>query len=252
MAEPAQDPFDRVIPDLPPVPPDPEPAPITAGKLLPKAELVDLAAFAAKRAEKLGQTIATLTAGAEARAAEVARSLAAAGFDPRSQADAADKARAKARAEIVANSSEARWAEIRQLVAAAEGLALTEALYASPQAVLARAGLGDPRRTDLMAQVAGAGPAEVRQLAMLAVATKDVVLGAAIQSVNDRLPRRDRPVSSAELADALVGEEARAVSAAVAAIRDAAQRAIVANREFESGRTRSVDRVKLALSNKEA
>lgn len=229
-------------------PPIPDPAPITAGKLLPKAELIDLAAFAAKRAEKLGQTIATLTAGAEARAADVAKSLAAAGFDPRAQADAADKARAKARQEIITASSEARWSEIRQLAAAAEGLALTEALYGSPQAVLARAGLGDARRTELMAQIAGAGPAEVRQLAMLAVATKDVVLGAAIQSVNDRLPRRDRPVSSAELADALVGDEARAVQSAIAAIKDAAQRAIVANREFESGRTRPIDRVKLGLA----
>ena len=155
---------------------------------------------------------------------------------------------AKARQEIIAASSEARWAEIKQLVAAAEGLALTEALYASPQAVLARAGLGDARRTDLMAQVAGAGPAEVRQLAMLAIATKDAVLGAAIQSVNDRLPRRDRPISSAELADALVGEEARAVSTAIAAIKNAAQRALNANREFEAGKVRPIDRVKLALN----
>lgn len=239
----------NTAPDNPPIP---DPAPITAGKLLPKAELIDLAAFAAKRAEKLGQTIATLTAGAEARAADVAKSLAAAGFDPRAQADAADKARAKARHEIITASSEARWSEIKQLVAAAEGLALTEALYGSPQAVLARAGLGDARRTELMAQIAGAGPAEVRQLAMLAVATKDAVLGAAIQSVNDRLPRRDRPVSSAELAEALVGDETRAVQSAIAAIKNAAQSALLKNREFEAGRTRPIDRVKLALNRKDA
>ena len=94
----------QTIPARPRIPNDPEPAPITAGKLLPKGELIDLAAFAAKRAEKLGQTIATLTAGAEARAADVAKSLAAAGFDPKAQADAADKARAKARQEIIAAS----------------------------------------------------------------------------------------------------------------------------------------------------
>ena len=114
--------------------------------------------------------------------------------------------------------------------------------------MLARAGLGEARRTDLMAQVAGAGPAEVRQLAMLAIATKDVVLGAAVQSVNDRLPRRDRPISSAELADALVGEEARAVSTAIAAIKNAAQRALNANLEFEAGKVRPIDRIKLALN----
>lgn len=231
---------------------DQTPDPITKGKLLGSADLVSLAEFAAKRAEKLGKTIETLAAGIEARAAEVAGSLAKAGFDPRAQAEAADKARAKARTEVITNSSEARWAEIRQLVAAAEGLALTETLFASPQAVLTRAGLGTPERTDLMKQVAGAGPAEMRQLAALAVATGNKVLGAALQSVNDRLPRRDRAISSAELAEALVGAETRAVQASIAAIRTAAQRAINLNREFEAGRSRPVEKVKLALRQKEA
>jgi hypothetical protein len=55
------------------------------------------------------------------------------------------------------------------------------------------------------------------------------------------------------LADRLVGEETRAVQAAVEAIRNAAQRAIVANREFERGRVNPLDRVKVALkSQKEA
>lgn len=235
---------------MPTAAPDLPPDPITTGKLLGTAELVSLSEFAARRAEKFAKTIASLEAGAEAKAAEVAESLSRAGFDPRAQADAAAKARAKARTEIAANSSEARWAEIRQLVAAADGLSLTEALYASPQAVLSRAGLGTAERTDYMKQVAGAGPAEMRQLAMLAIATKNTVLGAALQSVNDRLPRRDRTISSAELASALVGEETRAVQSAIAAIKTAAQRAINANREFEAGRVRPVDRVKLALNAK--
>lgn len=240
----------NAAPDLPPITPDPDPAPITAGRIIPKAELIDLAAFAAKRAEKLGQAIDTLNAGARARAQEVYNSLRAAGYDKGLTTDDASKAEAKFHREIMPASSDARWAEIKAINAAAEGLALTEALYASPQAVLARAGLGDPRRTDLMAQVAGAGPAEVRQLAMLAIATKDAVLGAAIQSVNDRLPRRDRPISSVELADALVGDEARAVSAAIAAVKNAAQRAIILNREFEAGKVRPIDRIKLALDKK--
>jgi hypothetical protein len=226
---------------------DQTPDPITKGKLLGSAELISLAEFAAKRAEKFSATIDTLRAGIEARATEAAEALAKADFPRDQQKIAADKARAKARTEIIANSSEARWAEIRQLVAAAEGLALTEALYASPQAVLSRAGLGDARRTDLIKQIGGAGSAEMRQLAMLAIATKDVVLGAAIQSVNDRLPRRDRPLSSAELATALVGEETRTVQAAIATIRHSVQSAINANRALEAGRANPVDRVKLAL-----
>jgi hypothetical protein len=230
---------------------DQTPDPITKGKLLGSAELIDLAEFAAKRAEKFSATIETLRAGIEARATEAAEALAKADFPRDQQKIAADKARAKARTEIIANSSEARWTEIRQLVAAAEGLALTEALYASPQAVLSRAGLGTPERSDYLKQIAGAGPAEMRQLAALAVATRNTVLGAALQSINDRLPRRDRPISSAELAEALVGEETRAVQSAIARIKTAAQRAINANRELETGRARPLDRVKLALNSKE-
>lgn len=233
MAEPAQD-----------LPPDPL---NTTGKLVTPGELVVLADFAAKRAAKLSATIDSLRAGIEAKATEAAEALAKADFTRDQQKVAADKARAKARTEVIAASSDARWSEIRALASAAEGLALTEALYASPQAVLSRAGLGDARRTDLIKQIGGAGPAEMRQLAMLAIATKDVVLGAAIQSVNDRLPRRDRPLSSAELAAALVGEKTRAVQAAIAAIRHSVQSAINANRALEVGRTNPVDRVKLAL-----
>jgi hypothetical protein len=212
---------------------------------------VVLADFAAKRAAKLSATIDSLRAGIEAKATEAAEALAKADFPRDQQKVAADKARAKARTEIIAASSDARWTEIRALASAAEGLALTEALYASPQAVLSRAGLGEARRTDLIKQIGGAGPAEMRQLAMLAIATKDAVLGAAIQSVNDRLPRRDRPLSSAELAAALVGEETRAVQAAIAAIRHSVQSAINANRALEMGRANPVDRVKLALQSKE-
>ena len=235
MAEPAHD-----------LPPD-----IPTGKLLGKAELVTLSEFAARRAAKLGKSLDTLNAGIEARAADAADSLARAGFDPKDQQAAADKARAKARTEVTANSSDARWSDLRELVAAADGLALTESLYASPQAVLARAGLGDPRRTDLLKQLSGAGPAELRQMAALAVATKDAVLGAVLQTVNDRLARRDRPISSAQLAAALVGEETCAVQAAVAGIKTTVQRAIVANRDFERGRASALDKVKLALQQKE-
>lgn len=114
--------------------------------------------------------------------------------------------------------------------------------------MLSRAGLGTPERTDLMKQVAASGPAEMRQLAALAIATGNKVLGAALQSVNDRLARRDRAISSADLAEKLVGEETRAVQSAILAIKTTAQRAIVANREFEAGKARPLDKIKLALN----
>lgn len=57
-----------------------------------------------------------------------------------------------------------------------------------------------------------------------------------------------RPFSSAELADRLVGEEWRQVDTAIRAVREAARRSIIRNREYEAGKVRPLDRVKLALN----
>ena len=48
----------------------------------------------------------------------------------------------------------------------------------------------------------------------------------------------------------MVGPETKAVQDAITAIRNAAQRAIVRNREFEQRRVNPIDRVKMALNNK--
>ncbi len=228
---------------------DPLPPP---GKLIATAEVISLAEHAAKRAEKLGTVIAGLEAGIARRGEEAAASAAAAGFSPEDQRSAAAKLAAKARADVVNNSEDARWGYIREVNAASEAVALTATLYASPQAVLARAGLGTPERSHLQQQLEGSGTVELKNMAALAVATNNKVLGAAIMSVVDRMPRRDRPLSTAELADRLVGEETRAVQAAITNIKLAAQAAINLNREFTAGKVRPLDRVKLALNKKDA
>lgn len=71
------------------------------------AQVIDLAEVAARRAEKFGALIDTLEAGVARRAADAADSLARAGFDPKDQTAARDKAAAVARREVVANSSDA-------------------------------------------------------------------------------------------------------------------------------------------------
>jgi hypothetical protein len=237
MAEPAHN------PDIPTIIP---------GKMLTTAEVVSLSEFAAKRAAKFGAMIDSFDAGIAGRVAEAARSLAAAGFDPKMQADAAEKTAAKARAEVRANSEAARYDALRELDAAARSLGTTEALFASPVVVLARQGLGTPERSHLTTQLAGAERAELGHFAQLAVATGNKVLGAAVAAAVDRLPRRDRPVSVAELASALVGEETRAVQKAIDSIKTAVQASLLKNREWESGKARPLDRVKLALNRKEA
>lgn len=226
-----------------------EPAPlIPQSPALNTAEVVSLAEVAARRAEKFGKLIDTLDAGIAARATEAAEAMARAGFPRDQQRAGAEKATATARAEITKNSEEARWAALRELNAAADSIASTAALWASPVTVLARHGLGTPERTNYQQQLAGAGPVELTNMAQLATATGNKVLGAALLSIIDRMPAKSRPFSAASLADALVGEETRAMQAAVNTIRTAAQRALVRNREWERGRASPVDKIKLALN----
>lgn len=240
----------------------PEPAPIPlneipivpiaqiGGKLLNGGELVNLAEYASRRADKFAATIATLEAGIAARAAEAAESLAKADFPREAQKQAAAKMGAKARAEVKQASDAARWETLKELNAAAESLALTASLYASPVVVLSRQGLGSPERSAYQMQVASAGPTELANLATFAIATQNRALGAALLSALDAMPARSRPFSAQELADKLCGDETRAVLASVEAIRTANQRAINANRAFLRGRTDPLAAVTMALRKK--
>jgi hypothetical protein len=212
------------------------------------AEVVSLAEFVARRAEKFGTVVRDLEAGVRARAAETAESLARAGFTPKDQEAAANKAAAQALTRVTKASSDTRWEALRELNAAAEGLSTTAQLWASPVTVLARAGLGSPERTAYMQQLTGAASVELRQMAAFAAATSNKVLGAALVSIVDRMPAKARPFSATELADTLVGREVREMQDAIAAVRNSAQRAIVRNREFEAGKVRPLDRIKLALN----
>lgn len=228
------------------------PIPFGHTPALATADVISLAEVAAKRAAKFAAMIDTLEAGPAARAAEVGRSLSGVGMPRRDVEAAVVKAEVAARTEVQHNSSDARWQSIKELVASAESLATTAQLWSSPVVVLARAGLGSDERTNFIRQLEGAGPVELTNIAVHAAATGNRVLGAALVSIIDRMPRKDRPFSAADLADKLVGAETKAVQNAIAAVRNAAQRAIVRNREFEQRRVNPIDRVKMALNQKEA
>ncbi len=226
---------------------DPPPIPLSNAPLLSTAEVISLAEVAARRAEKFGAMIDTLAGGIAAKAAEVAKSLESAGYPRRDAEAAAAKAAYTARTTIMQNSDKERWDRIKELNAAAESLATVDLLFANPVVVLSRAGLGTPERTAFMHQIEGSGPAELRQLAAFAIATKNRVLGAALVSAIDRMPRKDRPFSAAELADHLCGDETRKVRAAIDVVKVSAQKALNLNREFSSGRSNPLDKISLAL-----
>ena len=219
---------------------------------LATADVISLAEVAAKRAAKFAAMIDTLEAGPAARAAEVGRSLSGVGMPRRDVETAVAKAELAARTEVQNNSSDARWQSIKELVASAESLETTAQLWASPVVVLSRAGLGSDERTNFMRQLEGAGPVELTNMGVHAAATGNRVLGAALVSLIDRMPRNNRPFSAADLAEKLVGVETKAVQNAIAAVRNAAQRAIVRSREFEQRRVNPIDRVKMALNQKDA
>jgi hypothetical protein len=119
----------------------------------------------ARLAEKFGNVVSDLEAGVRARAAETAESLACAGFTPKDQEAAANKAAPQAMIRVTNASSNTRRETLRELNAAADSLSTTSQLWASPITVLARAGLGSPERTAYMQQLTGTASVELRQMA---------------------------------------------------------------------------------------
>lgn len=230
--------------------PNPDEIPST-GKLFSSAEIIELSEYASRRAEKLGTVIEDLEKGIAAKADAAARSAAAAGFPPVDQDTARKKVASKARGELAQSSSDTRWGYIEEVSAAGSATDLTATLFATPLAVLARSGLGTPERTNYQVQLKGAGNVELRNMAAFAVATENRALGAAVVSVVERMPRRERPLNPADLADRLVGEETRRVQNAIAKIKLAAATARNLNTEFETGKRDGLGRMKLALQNRE-
>lgn len=241
--------FERTPPEDPEASPTP-PIPFSTAKPLSTADVVDLFTFVQKRAEKFSKMVEGFEATIAKAGDDTAASLTAAGMPKDLVKDAAAKARNKAAATLKANSDDARWEVLRELTAQADKLSATEALWASPVIVLSRAGLGTPERTDFLHQIQNAGPAELRSLAQWAASTGNRVLGAALVSVVDRMPRKDRPFNAHALAAALVGEETDKMLAAIASIRGAVQDTINKNRAFTSGRTNPLEAVKAALRNR--
>jgi hypothetical protein len=119
--------------------------------------------------------------------------------------------------------------------------------YDSPAKVLARASLGDPRRTEYVQQLQHAGPAELGHMAQVAVGTRNVALASAVLSLLDRMPSKDRPVGPAELATAMRLDDFLKVQEYVKLGDARLQGILVAIRAWNSGRSNPISTVSLAL-----
>ena len=119
--------------------------------------------------------------------------------------------------------------------------------YDSPAKVLSRAALGDERRTAYLQQLAYAGPAELGHMAQVAVSSKNVPLAAAVLSLLDRMPSKDRPVGPAELAHAMRLDDFLKVQEYIKLGDVRLQGILVAIRTWSAGKSNPLDTVQLAM-----
>lgn len=154
------------------------------------------------------------------------------------------------RAELAAESAELRKAYVRQLAGIAESARDAEELYRGSVQLLMRKTLGSEARSRYLDQIEHSGPEELRHFAVLAAATNNLDLAAALVTRATRFPAADRPFSCKNLADHLVGEELREVRLALVSAQLAAVEAVDADTRFETGRTNAHRRMELAMMRK--
>lgn len=154
------------------------------------------------------------------------------------------------RNELKRESADGRLAYVREAGRHVEQIRSVASHYRSPVQMLARQTLGSDRRSRLIQQINSSGAAELASLAEFAAATMDLELGAALCSRVVDLPRDKRPFSTAELADALLGEKHRTVTQALMEIERLAVEAVQDDSAFETGRRNTQRSVEIALMNR--
>jgi len=183
----------------------------------------------------------------KATQAELDRSADSMGLDQQTRQQHIDKALKDHRRKLEHTSETERMDYIRRLQDFERRANLALKLYPTPVALLEAAGLGSEERSRYLEQLQHAGPTTLLNLAAQAQATGNRVLGAALVSVLDRMPRERRPVSAQAVAENLVGTDHRQIQATATAAKNRLQEALEADRVFRGARPRAVQSVRNAL-----
>lgn len=220
---------------------------LTPTQLLTPLQISELASSLDALHSRVVKTIERLQKDVDARKAEIANRWKSAGI---SMADRARFAQSETVAAIGLIKNNAR-AELDRLLKEAgpshSKLIGQRLYYDNPVKVLSRAALGDARRTAYLQQLAHAGPAELGHMAQVAVGTSNEALAAAVLSLLDAMPTRDRPVSPQALASAMQPEDYRKVQEYLK-IGDARLQGIVlAIRAWTHGKANPLNTVALAM-----
>lgn len=220
---------------------------LTSTPLLSPAQMGELAsaldaihARVLKAIERLQRDVAT-------RKAEIANRWKSSSIDPADRARFAENETLAAVGQIKENAREELDKLLKSAGAPHAQLIAQRPYYDSPVKVLSRAALGDERRTHYIQQLAHAGSAELGHMAQVAVGTGNEALAAAVLSLLDAMPTKDRPVSPQALASAM-RLDAYAKAAEYMKLGDARlQGILVAIRTWQQGRSNPLDTVSLAL-----
>lgn len=193
-----------------------------------------------KAIERLNKDVAT-------KKAEIANRWKSAGIDPADRARIAQTETLAAVRLIKDNSRAELDRTLKDAGPAHAQLVAQRPYYESPVKVLSRAGLGDARRTAYLQQLVHAGSAELGHMAQVAVGSKNEPLAAAVLSLLDTMPTKDRPVSPHALASAMQLDDYTKVREYLK-IGDARLQGIVlAVRAWNQGRSNPLNTVALAL-----
>ena len=141
------------------------------------------------------------------------------------------------RGELRRKSADARIAHVKEAGRVRDEVVAVRIHFGSPVQMLMRESLGSERRSRLLSQIAHSGPTELASLAAFAAATGDKELGAALCTRASSMPANERPFSSQDLADALVGESYRNVTRAIMEVDRIAAETVGTDTAFETGRT---------------
>lgn len=193
------------------------------------------------------KAIQRLQSDIDARKAEIANRWKSAGIDAADKARISQSETMAAVRQIKDNSVKELDKLLKDAGAPHAQLVSQRDFYSSPAKVLSRAALGDPKRTEYINQLAYAGPAELGHMAQVAVATQNVALAAAVLSLLDRMPSKDRPFGPVELASAMKLDDYLKVQEYIKLGDARLQGILVAIRTWNAGKSNPLNTVQLAL-----
>jgi hypothetical protein len=216
-----------------------------ANRWVSVTDVLDRLRRARENQEQQLTLLKSLEGRAKHRRDDVERSLADLPIAQRLQV--VDRAVSSHRAELKRQSADSRIAYLKTIGKFQDEVSSARPHYQSPVMMLMREGLGSERRSRLIHQIEKSGPIELASLAALAASTGDKELGAALLTRNSGVAINERPFSSQELADALVGEEWRKVNQALAEMDRLVLEALHADSVFETGRANATRTIQIAL-----